>query len=280
MLESRRRARRRFRSTWLLRLAVSAAVLIAIFRHRSDRADLATRHSDSRRCSGVRRLAIFLVGHAAAAAKWRLLIGPGVSFAQAFQAHLAGLAANLCLPGVAGGDVVRAGLVFPSAEDKAQLVVGSVADRMLDIFGLMHSRRRGRVSRVAPGPARARAASSGYSWRAVAVGVMLAFPASILLDRTLRRARIRRVASVVSPSRAVSATAYLAHRPRRLLLCLTISIAVQATFVAINIAFAAADAGRRTDRRRGSSRGRPPRSSLSRRSAWAGSACAKRPWRD
>src|SRR4029453_14493670 len=82
-------------------------------------------------------LGLFLVGHAAAAIKWRLLIGEGVSFPQALQAHLAGLAANLCLPGLGGGDVVRAALVFPSAKDPARLGVGSVADRLLDIVGLL-----------------------------------------------------------------------------------------------------------------------------------------------
>ena len=64
-------------------------------------------------------LGLFLAGHAAAAAKWRILIGGGVSYRQAFRAHLAGLAANLALPSVAGGDVVRAGLVMKHAETKA-----------------------------------------------------------------------------------------------------------------------------------------------------------------
>ncbi|MBK8860377.1 MAG: hypothetical protein IPN48_05390 [Sphingomonadales bacterium] len=52
--------------------------------------------------------------------------------AKAFRAHLAGLAANLALPGVAGGDVIRAGLVFGQAPDKDRLAMGSVADRLLD----------------------------------------------------------------------------------------------------------------------------------------------------
>ncbi len=226
--------RREFPLTWFLRLAVSAAVLVAIFRivpiEQIWRE--AQQISPMLWCSA---LAIFLAGHAAAAAKWRLLIGPGVSFAQAFQAHLAGLAANLCLPGVAGGDVVRAGLVFTSAEDKAQLVVGSVADRVLDICGLLLLAVVGAVLAWHPDLREHRGIIGVLL--VIAIGVVLAFPASILLDRALKRAhpagRVGRVAA-----RAVSATAFLAHRPRRLLLCLAISITVQATFVGINVAFA------------------------------------------
>src|SRR5262249_57797425 len=82
-------------------------------------------------------LFLFLLGHAAATFKWRLLIGRGISFPQAFQAHLAGLAANVCLPGLGGGDVVRAALVFRSAEDASRLVVGSLAGRLVCIVGVL-----------------------------------------------------------------------------------------------------------------------------------------------
>ena len=82
-------------------------------------------------------LVLFLCGHAASAAKWRILIGNGISYRQAFRAHLAGLAANLALPSVAGGDVVRAGLVMKHAHDKGRLAMGSLADRLLDTLGLV-----------------------------------------------------------------------------------------------------------------------------------------------
>ena len=66
-----------------------------------------------------------------------MLIGSGISYRQAFRAHLAGLAANLALPSVAGGDVVRAGLVMKHADDKGRLAMGSLADRLLDTLGLI-----------------------------------------------------------------------------------------------------------------------------------------------
>ena len=111
---------RRVQVGWLVRLAVSAVVLTIIFRlvPVQEVWREARRLSPALWAGGV---VVFLLGHAAAAAKWRLLIGPGVSFPEAFRAHLAGLAANLCLPSVAGGDVVRAGLVFRKAADPARL---------------------------------------------------------------------------------------------------------------------------------------------------------------
>jgi uncharacterized protein (TIRG00374 family) len=222
--------------TWFLRLAVSGLVLFVIFRI----VPIEQIWSEARRLSLVlwlSALGLFLMGHAAATVKWRLLIGQGVSFPQAFQAHLAGLAANLCLPGLGGGDVVRAALVFPSAKDASQLVVGSVADRVLDILGLLLIAVVGAFLASRP----EQGAQRQLLWVLLAGVVVLVvlFPASILIDRAVKHTnpvgRIGRLAV-----RAASATVYLVRRPGRLALCLAISMAVQATFVAINIAFAAA----------------------------------------
>ena len=53
---------------------------------------------------------VFLLGHVVAALKWRLLIPSSVEVpaGAAVRAHFGGLAANLFLPGLVGGDVVRA----------------------------------------------------------------------------------------------------------------------------------------------------------------------------
>ena len=225
---------KKFPLTWFLRLAVSGVVLVVIFRI----VPIEQVWSEARRLSPALWLAalgLFLMGHAAATVKWRLLIGEGVSFPQAFQAHLAGLAANLCLPGLGGGDVIRAALVFPSAKDASQLVVGSVADRLLDILGLLLIAVAGAFLASRP----EQGAQRQLLWVLLAGVVVVLFPAAILLDRavkqTIPRGRIGRL--VV---RAASATVYLVRRPGRLVLCLAISMAVQATFVAINIAFAVA----------------------------------------
>ena len=122
-------------SAWIIRLCISALLLALIF-YLVPFSDVwaAARQISSLLWLGA--LGLFLAGHAAAAAKWRMLIGGGISYRRAFRAHLAGLAANLALPSVAGGDVVRAGLVMKYANDKGRLAMGSVADRLIDTLGL------------------------------------------------------------------------------------------------------------------------------------------------
>ena len=73
-------------------------------------------------------VALFMLGHVVAAAKWWMLLDRGLPFILALQAHFAGLAANLGLPGAAGGDAVRAGLAHVSMQDGPKLAAGSVAD--------------------------------------------------------------------------------------------------------------------------------------------------------
>ena len=78
----------------------------------------------------------FLLGHLAAAQKWRLLTGGGLGHGAAFQAHFAGLASNLMLPGVAGGDAVRATIAQLSLRDGGRVVAGALADRLIDMLAL------------------------------------------------------------------------------------------------------------------------------------------------
>jgi uncharacterized membrane protein YbhN (UPF0104 family) len=222
--------------SWLLRLTVSGLALALIFRI----VPLEQVWNEARRLPPLlwfSALGFFLAGHLAATAKWRLLIGEGVSFMQAFQAHLAGLAANLCLPGLAGGDIVRAALVFRSAKDHSLLIVGSVADRIVDILGLL-------LYAAVAGLVLWRTGQNVHAqilWPLLAavVGLLVLFPACLLLESAVRRANFSSRPGRVF-SRAVFAISYLVHRPARLTLCLAISMAVQATFIAINIAFAAA----------------------------------------
>jgi uncharacterized protein (TIRG00374 family) len=221
---------------WLLRATVSVVVLAILF----SIVPIEQVWNDARQVPPLMwlfALGVYLLGHCAAAAKWRLLIGPGVSFTHAFEAHLAGLAANPCLPGLAGGDVLRAGLVYGEAHDKSRLAVGSVADRLIDVFGLIVLAVAGALWSL---PQR-QGAPAVLLWTLIvsAVGLCALFPAVLVFDRVLRDARSRsRIARIAA--RAAAATAYLVRQPRRLILCLAISMAVQATFIGINIALASA----------------------------------------
>jgi uncharacterized protein (TIRG00374 family) len=225
---------KKFPWMWVLRVLVSAVVLFVIFHV----VPIDEVWAQARRLPPVvwiGALIAFLAGHAAAAVKWRLLIGPGPSFGEAFRAHLAGLAANLGLPGVAGGDVVRAGLVFRQAKDPSRLAVGSVADRLLDTLGLVI------IAAVGAAFAMRFEANDPTQVLMLLVVVLLVlvglFVGVLFASRHYKPSNAGgKVARVLA--QAMGAATELAKQPGRLALCLLISMIVQAVFVIINIAFA------------------------------------------
>lgn len=231
------RSRQRALLTWLARLGVSALILTILFRlvPVTEVLQVARKLPPAVWFTG---LCVFLAGHAVAAAKWRLLIGGGVSYSRALYAHLAGLAANLCLPSVAGGDVVRAGLVYRHAHDRSSLAMGSVADRLLDTLGLAILAAAGAWVAFgqadAGGPAPRVLAALAI---ASAVGAILAcFLAARLPPGVVRGdGRIARLLN-----KLLAAAGELARRPGRLLLALVASMVIQSAFVGVNAAFAAA----------------------------------------
>jgi uncharacterized protein (TIRG00374 family) len=221
---------------WLVRVCISALLLTLIFYL----VPFSQVWSAARQISvtlWLGALALFLFGHAAAAAKWRILIGSGISYRQAFRAHLAGLAANLALPSVAGGDVVRAGLVMKHAHDKGRLAVGSVADRLLDTFGLIVIALASAA--VAWGHRPDYKIWIGGLLLGLLVFVALGFGAAPALDRFIkgREPSGKAMRLLVNMTHSI---AELVKSPGRLLLCLAISMTVQCLFVGINIAFSRA----------------------------------------
>lgn len=231
-----RAAGRRPLVVWLLRIAVSATMLGLIFHF----VPFAEVWAEARQFSPMLWLAalgLFIAGHAAAAAKWRILIGGDISWRQAFRAHLAGLAANLALPGVAGGDVVRAGLVLGQVRDKGRLAMGSVADRLLDTLGLLVIALAGAT--IAWGGVGGHATELRWLLAGSLLLVAAGFAAAPAIDRSLAARQDPGKAGRIL-QRLASASADLARSPLHLLLCLAISMAVQCLFVGINIAFAEA----------------------------------------
>ena len=82
-------------------------------------------------------VAIFFAGHYLNAVKLRLLLGPGPGLTGAcVRAQYAGLVANLGLPGLAGGDIVRAAYLVPFTGLK-RAATASIADRLIDTFTLL-----------------------------------------------------------------------------------------------------------------------------------------------
>lgn len=181
-------------------------------------------------------VALFMLGHVVAAAKWWMLLDRGLPFILALQAHFAGLAANLGLPGAAGGDAVRAGLAHFSMQDGPKLAAGSVADRMIDTLGLALLSVLGLALLNGQGGSAGVVAEAVALMLAVGAAVIFVFPQAIV-----------KVWSVWPklPGRGIAlkvATAFgdLGRRPGRLIAALVISMAVQALFIALAIRLAAA----------------------------------------
>jgi uncharacterized membrane protein YbhN (UPF0104 family) len=116
---------------WLLRAAISLAVIFLLLKfvpvHTVLEALGRTRPS-----VWVASLVVFLCGHYVNAIKLRLLLGsPAAPLGLCVRAHYAGQAANIGLPGVAGGDLVRAAYLVPVL-GTARVALASVVDRLVD----------------------------------------------------------------------------------------------------------------------------------------------------
>lgn len=179
-------------------------------------------------------IGVFMAGHSLNAMKLRLLLGPDRAPASAcLRAHFAGLAANLGLPGVAGGDVVRASYLARAAGG-ARVTVAAVTDRVLDALVLV-AMSVVAITASGPPPALADAVRTSRTWPVVVAmtGAGLAFIAWRALRRTSPEPLARQAASG------------LVARPNAVLLAMTTSCCVQSIFV-LTLVWLASEVGVRT----------------------------------
>jgi uncharacterized membrane protein YbhN (UPF0104 family) len=173
-------------------------------------------------------LAVFLAGHVLAAAKWWMLLDRSFPFAVALRAHFAGLAANLCLPGAAGGDAVRAGVAHLTLRDGPRMAAGAVADRLIDMVALAFLTLGALAWLRGVGTGGIEMAlGAGVAMFVLLLAAIYAFPA-------VARLMVDRVASLPAKGlilRMADAFAALGRRPGRMVMCLCLSIGIQATFV-------------------------------------------------
>lgn len=122
----------------LLRIAVSAALLVALFMV----LPLDELWSAVRRISvplWIVAVGLYMALHLIGVAKWRLLVnaaGAGLAALHAVRCYYVGLFSNTFLPSVVGGDVVRAAVAMRQVRSKEALVLGSMVDRIQDVLGL------------------------------------------------------------------------------------------------------------------------------------------------
>jgi uncharacterized membrane protein YbhN (UPF0104 family) len=82
----------------------------------------------------------FVAGHLMGTFKWRLLINMGkrkLPFWVALRCYFAGLFANLFLPSLAGGDIVKTGLAIRYNKEKGVTIFGSLLDRLIDTVSVV-----------------------------------------------------------------------------------------------------------------------------------------------
>lgn len=188
-------------------------------------------------------LLCFMLGHAVAAAKWWMLLGAGFPYLTALRAHFAGLAANLCLPGVAGGDVVRAGLVARD-NDVPTLTAASLSDRLIDMLALALVAISGLLMLQND------AGSMGLAIKIAALFAVALAGAFYVMPRVLPLIYAKLPALPMRGFALKTSAAFgdLGRRPLALLAALGLSVAIQAGFVTLfiwlaNAAGVVADAG-------------------------------------
>jgi uncharacterized protein (TIRG00374 family) len=182
-------------------------------------------------------LAVFVAGHVVSAAKWQLLANSGADFPTVLRAHFAGLVANLYLPGVAGGDVVRAAALYRKVPDKARLALGSVADRAIDTVALLVIAAAGLLCTIGS----FESAATLLAWVGAAVAIFVAAAVLVVrFHRLLLRALPAEGRIARAGEQAAASIVVLSAQRARLALCLALSLVVQCAFIVATIGLAEA----------------------------------------
>ena len=218
------------RIRWVVRLAASVVLLAVLFqivpwsqvRAHASRLPFGT---------WLAILAIFVGGHLLGVVKWRTLVNAcraRVPMRDAIRAYFAGLFANLYLPSIIGGDVLRGALIGRGSGRPEAAVLGGIADRLLDIAtmgvliggGLLASRQ------AIPGAA-GQAVTAMVLVGVVGAGLFLPLAVRRPLNRWPRKARRPIGRSLVALRR-------LSRSPGSATLAMVLSLAIQALFVLLN----------------------------------------------
>lgn len=178
--------------------------------------------------------ALFVAGHVVAAAKWWNILHRALRFPVALRAHFAGLTANLCLPGAAGGDTVRAAIAYASLRDFGKVAAGAAADRLIDMVAL--------ACLCLTGLALSDDAGDGGRMAVMALGLVLLAGLSVfyVLPWVLLwlAERFPRLPGHAHALNLAAALTRLGRAPGLLFVTLGISVLVQGGFIVLNYLFA------------------------------------------
>ena len=173
----------------------------------------------------------FLLGHALGVVKWRLFVNAGrarLHGADATLCYTAGLFANLCLPSIVGGDLLRMGLATKFTGRTEAAIWGGVLDRATDVLAL--------ALLVTGGGLLSREQLPGWTGRVASVVLLLALGAALLaVPVALRRPLARWPRRLRRPlGRSLVAVRRLARSPGTAARGLGLSLLIQSSFVLLN----------------------------------------------
>jgi len=132
-------------------------------------------------------LAGFVAGHLVGVVKWRGFVAAGrghLTMRDAVQCYSAGLFANLCLPSIAGGDVLRMVMAGRSSRRPEAAVIGGVMDRLTDTIAL--------ALLAGAGAAAVGSAGDGPFLRGVSLSLLLVLAGAAVAVGVAGRTRLRR----------------------------------------------------------------------------------------
>jgi uncharacterized membrane protein YbhN (UPF0104 family) len=176
-------------------------------------------------------LAGFVLGHGLGVLKWRLFVNAakgGLRKLDATLCYAAGLFANLCLPSIVGGDLLRLGLAGKLTRRLEAALWGGIMDRLTDLLSL--------ALLVTAGAFLVRTKVEGWMGQVLTVGFVVAVGLVLLilplaLSRPLARwpRRLRRPVG-----RGLVGLRQLRRRPGAAALGLGMSLTIQSSFVLLN----------------------------------------------
>ena len=122
-----------------LRAALTVGIFVVLF-SKLDAGNLVTAMKRTGMSLWLFMVVIHILAHVVVVVKWRLLLraaGSEPRMTDALRAHGAGVFANLYLPSIVGGDVIRAGMISPRGRNLGATIMGGVADRVTDCAALI-----------------------------------------------------------------------------------------------------------------------------------------------
>lgn len=180
-------------------------------------------------------LAGYLAAHCIGVAKYRLVLGLAgarLDYRQASRCYFAGLFGSLFLPSVIGGDLLRAALAMGIARSKTSVLLGSLADRILDFTALALLALTGAL--LVPGGLDANGRGA-FLWLGIASAVAIAALALAIMLVPARRLSWRMRRRLVRLRRAWRS---MSARPASVVRALGLGLCVQMCFVLLSITLA------------------------------------------